>query len=64
MISGVISGLAGAFGTLGGVVFSGITRAYGFDFHRTLWIMGIWVLITHALTVWVRPISKRQLGGR
>ena len=61
---GIISGLTGAAGTLGGVVFTLVGRHYGENYHHTLLFMGIWTIVTNVLVSWIPPISKKQLGGR
>lgn len=61
---GILSGLVGASGNLGGVIFAIIFRYNGTHYARTFWIMGIIVIVLNLAFVWVRPIPKGQIGGR
>jgi NNP family nitrate/nitrite transporter-like MFS transporter len=62
--NGILSGLVGASGNLGGIIFAIIFRHNGTDYAKTFWIMGIIVIILNTAFVWVRPIPKGQIGGR
>jgi len=61
---GILSGLVGASGNFGGIVFAIIFRYNGTHYARTFWIMGIIVIALNLAFVWVRPIPKGQIGGR
>ena len=61
---GVISGITGASGTLGGVIFTVINSHTEMDYPKLLRIIGVWTLAAQLVTFWVSPISKKQLGGR
>ena len=66
--NGVISGLTGAAGNLGGIVFSIIFR-YEVSGMKTLyansfWIIGVITIVLNALVAWIPPIPRRQIGGR
>ncbi len=69
--NGVVSGLTGAAGNLGGVVFSVIFRfattdtAAGSvpDYARAFWIIGAIHIGLYAATSWVPPIPRSQVGG-
>lgn len=64
LTAGLITGVTGAAGDLGGILFLIVARFQGHDYGRTCWIVGILVLGLNLLTIWVRPIPKGQLGGR
>jgi NNP family nitrate/nitrite transporter-like MFS transporter len=63
-IQGILSGLVGASGNFGGVIFAIIFRYNGTHYARVFWIMGIMVITLNVLWIWVRPIPKGQIGGR
>ncbi|KAF2112730.1 nitrate transporter-like protein [Lophiotrema nucula] len=62
--NGILSGLVGASGNLGGIIFAIIFRYNGTHYSRVFWIMGIIFIILNLMFVWVRPIPKGQIGGR
>jgi NNP family nitrate/nitrite transporter-like MFS transporter len=43
-LNGVVSGVTGASGNIGGVLFNLVFRFFGTDYHTTLWIIGIFCL--------------------
>ena len=60
--NGLITGIVGAAGALGGLVFLLIERWSGYE--KLFWILGI-VNVTVALAIsWIRPIPRDQVGGR
>lgn len=59
-----MSGLAGATGNLGGIIFAIIFRYNGVRYFRAFWIMGIMHIAINLSLVWIRPIPKGQIGGR
>ena len=61
---GIITGLTGAAGDLGGIVFLLIARYSGNDYARVFWIVGVFSIGGNLLVSWIRPIPKGQLGGR
>ena len=61
---GIITGLTGASGDLGGIVFLLIARYSGVDYGRVFWIIGVISIAGNILVAWIRPIPKGQLGGR
>lgn len=63
-IAGLITGVTGAAGDLGGIVFLLIYRYSGTDYGRVFWIVGIITIAGNLLVSWIRPIPKGQLGGR
>lgn len=64
--NGVISGITGAGGNLGGVVFSVVFRFMdgGVDYAKGFWVMGIIILGLNLSLSWVRPIPRGQVGGK
>ena len=66
--NGIVSGVTGAAGNLGGIVFAiifrfdvtGMTSHYG----KTFWIIGIITIAMNLAVCWIRPIPKGQIGGR
>ena len=63
-VTGLITGLTGAAGDLGGIVFLLINRYSGTDYGRVCWIVGAITVGANLLVSWIRPIPKGQLGGR
>ena len=61
---GIITGLTGAAGDLGGIIFLLIARYSGEDYGRIFWIMGVISIVGNVSVSWIRPIPKGQLGGR
>jgi MFS transporter, NNP family, nitrate/nitrite transporter len=61
---GILSGLVGASGNFGGIIFAIIFRYNKTNYSRVFWIMGIMVIILNTMFMWVRPIPKGQIGGR
>ncbi|KAL5320721.1 hypothetical protein ACEPPN_011531 [Leptodophora sp. 'Broadleaf-Isolate-01'] len=62
--NGIISGVTGACGNLGGIVFAIIFRYQGKDFGKTFWVIGVMTIGFHILLCWIQPIPKGQIGGR
>jgi len=62
--NGIISGLTGAAGKLGGVIFAIIFRYNGIHYARAIWICGIMHIAMNLAVIWIRPIPKGQIGGR
>lgn len=62
--NGILSGLVGASGNLGGIIFAIIFRYNKTNYSRTFWIMGIMVILLNTMFMWVKPIPKGQIGGR
>jgi NNP family nitrate/nitrite transporter-like MFS transporter len=61
---GIVSGIVGAFGNLGGIVFAIVFRYNGTDYHRSIWIIGAVSMAVNVLVAWIAPIPKGQVGGR
>ncbi|KAF2465769.1 nitrate transporter [Lindgomyces ingoldianus] len=62
--NGILSGLVGATGNFGGIIFAIIFRYNGTHYAKVFWIMGIMVVGLNLIFIWVRPIPKGQIGGR
>lgn len=62
--NGVVSGFVGASGNLGGIMFALVFRYFPADYNRALWIIGVVIMSLQAVTCWIPPVSKNQIGGR
>jgi NNP family nitrate/nitrite transporter-like MFS transporter len=62
--NGIISGVTGACGNLGGVIFAIIFRYNGIHYGKVFWIIGVMTIGINLLVCWVNPIPKGQIGGR
>lgn len=62
--NGIISGITGATGNLGGIVFAIIFRYMGKDYGKVFWIIGVITIAVNLAVCWIRPIPKNQIGGR
>ncbi|KAF1968466.1 nitrate transporter-like protein [Bimuria novae-zelandiae CBS 107.79] len=58
--NGILSGLVGASGNLGGIIFAIIFRYNGTHYARVFWIMGCIIIGLNCAFIWVPPISKAQ----
>lgn len=58
---GLITGVAGAAGDLGGIVYLLIARYNGTDYAKTFWIVGVVNIAASLLVAWIRPVPKGQL---
>ncbi|KZF24376.1 nitrate transporter CrnA [Xylona heveae TC161] len=61
--NGIVSGLTGAAGNLGGIIFAIIFRYNGKDYARSIWIIGVITLAINVSLSWIRPIPRSQIGG-
>ena len=63
---GLVTGVTGAAGNLGGIIFLLIARYTddSADYPKVFWIIGIVAITGNLLVSWIRPIPKDQLGGR
>ncbi|KAK1754900.1 putative nitrate transporter [Echria macrotheca] len=64
--NGILSGLTGAGGNMGGVIFAVIFRFMdaGSNYAKALWVIGcIHVGVSLAVS-WIPPLPKGQIGGR
>lgn len=63
--NGILSGLTGAGGNLGGVVFAIIFRFMdsGTNYAKALWVIGCMHIGLNLLVCWIPPLPKGQVGG-
>lgn len=61
--NGIVSGVTGAFGNLGGIIFAIVFR-YGGDYHRAIWLIGVIIIALNVVTCWIKPLPKGQIGGK
>jgi len=62
--NGIVSGLTGATGNFGGIIFAIIFRYNTTNYGKSIWIIGIICIAMHLAICWIRPIPKGQIGGR
>lgn len=62
--NGILSGIVGATGNFGGIIFAIIFRYHPGQYARVFWIMGCMIIALNLCLAWVRPIPKGQIGGR
>ncbi|MCJ1461576.1 hypothetical protein MMC07_000173 [Pseudocyphellaria aurata] len=62
--NGIISGITGASGNLGGIIFAIIFRYNGKNYGKVFWIIGVMTIGINLAVCWIRPIPKGQIGGR
>jgi len=62
--NGILSGIVGASGNLGGIVYAIIFRTNKTNYAKTFWIIGAMMIAMNLMFVWVKPIPKGQIGGR
>lgn len=58
--NGLVSGVVGAFGNLGGIIFGLVFRYNHLDYTKSMWISGLIILGFHLLVIWipVKPVRK------
>jgi NNP family nitrate/nitrite transporter-like MFS transporter len=63
--NGILSGVTGAGGNLGGVVFAIIFRFMGggTDYAKAFWVIGIVHIVINLAVCWIKPLPKGQIGG-
>jgi NNP family nitrate/nitrite transporter-like MFS transporter len=63
--NGILSGVTGAGGNLGGVVFAIIFRFTdaGTNYAKALWVIGVIHIGMNLAVCWIRPLPKGQIGG-
>lgn len=64
--NGIVSGVTGAGGNLGGLVFAIIFRFmdHGKGYAQAFWIIGIISIVLNLAVCWIPPLPKGQIGGR
>ncbi|KAK3341499.1 major facilitator superfamily domain-containing protein [Lasiosphaeria hispida] len=63
--NGILSGLTGAGGNLGGVIFAIIFRFmdHGTNYAKGFWVMGVIHIAVSLGVSWIPPLPKGQIGG-
>ncbi|KAI1171222.1 nitrate transporter [Nemania sp. FL0916] len=64
--NGGVSGITGAAGNFGGVVFSVVFRFTddGTNYAKAFWIIGVITISLNLALCWVPPVPRGQIGGR
>ncbi|EHK99718.1 putative Nitrate transporter [Glarea lozoyensis 74030] len=62
--NGILSGIVGATGNLGGIIFAIIFRYNGTHYARVIWIIGAISIGVNLAVSWIRPVPKHQIGGQ
>jgi len=62
--NGILSGLVGASGNLGGIIFAIVFRYNGAHYNKAIWIIGAISIGVNLACSWIRPVPKGQIGGR
>ena len=62
--NGVVSGMTGATGNFGGIMFAIIFRYETTDYAKSFWIIGVITIAMNVALCWIPPVSKKQIGGR
>lgn len=62
--NGILSGIVGATGNLGGIIFAIIFRYNGAHYDRVIWIIGAISIGVNLSVSWIRPVPKGQIGGK
>lgn len=63
--NGIVSGLTGAGGNLGGVIFAIIFRflGSGTDYAGSFWVIGVIHIGVNVALGWIPPLPRGQIGG-
>lgn len=63
--NGILSGLTGAGGNLGGVIFAIIFRFMdgGSNYAKAIWIIGVIHIGVNLAVCWIPPLPRGQIGG-
>ncbi|CRK28303.1 hypothetical protein BN1723_014115 [Verticillium longisporum] len=64
--NGIVSGLTGAGGNLGGIIFAIIFRFMdnGTNYAKGFWVIGCMHIGLNVLVSWIPPLPNGQIGGR
>jgi len=61
--NGIVSGLTGASGNFGGIIFNLIFRFNGTNYHKGYWIIGVISLVLPIFVSWIRvPKLPGEMG--
>ena len=63
-IPGLITGVTGAAGNLGGIVYLLVSRYNGTDYAKYFWIVGIINIAISLCISWIRPVPKGHRDAR
>jgi NNP family nitrate/nitrite transporter-like MFS transporter len=58
--NGILSGMVGALGNLGGVIFAIVFRYNGKDYGKAIWIIGVMSVAINLLVSWIPPMSAED----
>jgi len=61
--NGIVSGVTGAAGNFGGIIFAIIFRYCGTDYAKPFYIIGAIMIGVNVLVSWIKPIPTGQIGG-
>jgi NNP family nitrate/nitrite transporter-like MFS transporter len=61
--NGIVSGVTGASGNFGGIIFAIIFRYNGTNYAKSFWIIGTITICLNVAVCWIKPIPKGQIGG-
>lgn len=62
--NGIVSGMAGATGNFGGIIYAIVFRYNGTNYSKSMWIIGVMCIGMNVIASWIRPVAKQQIGGR
>merc|ERR1712000_167107 len=62
--NGVVSGMTGACGNFGGIIFAITFRYNPTSYAKPFWIIGVISIAMNLALCWIPPVSKKQIGGR
>jgi len=62
--NGVVSGMTGATGNLGGIIYAIVFRYNYTNYAKSFWIIGVMMIGMNLAVAWIRPVAKHQIGGR
>ncbi|GAM83252.1 hypothetical protein ANO11243_012380 [Dothideomycetidae sp. 11243] len=61
--NGIVSGVTGAAGNLGGIVFAIVFRYNGTEYGKAFWIIGTVIIGVQIAICWIRPVPNGQPSG-
>jgi NNP family nitrate/nitrite transporter-like MFS transporter len=60
--TGIVSGIVGAGGNLGGVIFAIVFRYNKLNYGKSFWIIGVIMIASNLCTVWIRPVPRKPVS--